>query len=129
MRRIPLDWLDGHGLSPDDTTSIRTLLLEEFSGWAPQLRRMITDHDGPYISRPIVALPVPHTWDQSPTVALLGDAAHCMPPVGLGVNLAMLDACELALAPVSSTTIDDAVRAWSGTLVTRSRRRTQGLPD
>jgi 2-polyprenyl-6-methoxyphenol hydroxylase-like FAD-dependent oxidoreductase len=120
MQRIPLDWLDANGLSLDDTAGVRARLLGEFADWAPPLLKLITDNDGPYISRPIFALPVPHTWEQSSAVALLGDAAHCMPPVGVGVNLAMLDACELALALVSSTTIGDAIRTYEKTLHPRS---------
>jgi 2-polyprenyl-6-methoxyphenol hydroxylase-like FAD-dependent oxidoreductase len=81
---------------------------------------MITDNDGPYVDRPIFALPVPHTWEHSPSVTLLGDAAHLMPPLGVGVNLAMLDAAELALALVGSATVGDAVRGYEKTMLPRS---------
>src|SRR3712207_4349482 len=82
--------------------------------------QMITDNDGPYIDRPLFALPVPHTWQHSPTVTLLGDAAHLMPPLGVGANLAMLDAYDLALALATSPTISEAVRAYENTMLPRS---------
>jgi len=88
---------------------------------------MITDNDGPYVDRPLFALPVPHTWEHSPSVTLLGDAAHLMPPLGVGVNLAMLDASELALSLVRSATIDDAVRGYEKSMLPRSAETAQLL--
>ncbi|MFJ2708212.1 FAD-dependent oxidoreductase [Streptomyces sp. NPDC087428] len=120
MRRAPLDWTAAAGLRPEDTEGIRARLLGEFAGWSPEVLRMITDNDGPYVDRPILALPVPHTWEHSPGVTLLGDAAHLMPPLGVGVNLAMLDASELALSLVRSATVDDAVRGYEKTMLPRS---------
>jgi 2-polyprenyl-6-methoxyphenol hydroxylase-like FAD-dependent oxidoreductase len=84
------------------------------------MRRLLADNDGPYTDRPIFALPVPHTWEHNPAVTLLGDAAHLMPPLGVGVNLAMLDASDLALALANSATVDDAIRAYEGTMLPRS---------
>ncbi|MDT8911418.1 NAD(P)/FAD-dependent oxidoreductase [Amycolatopsis sp. PS_44_ISF1] len=120
IRRGPLDWLEGHGLTGADTEGIRALLLAEYAAWSPSLRRMITDNEGPYVDRPILALPVPHRWPHNPTVTLLGDAAHLMPPLGVGVNLAMLDASELALALANAATVDDAVRVYEKTMLPRS---------
>ncbi|WP_328604301.1 FAD-dependent monooxygenase [Amycolatopsis sp. NBC_00345] len=120
IRRVPLDWMSANGLTAEDTDGIRALLLGEYAGWSPSLHRMITENEGAYIDRPILALPVPHTWEHSPTVALLGDAAHLMPPVGVGVNLAMLDASELALALANAATVDDAVRVYEKTMLPRS---------
>ncbi|AUI59740.1 NAD(P)/FAD-dependent oxidoreductase [Amycolatopsis sp. BJA-103] len=124
VQRLPADWV-GAG----DTPELRTRLLDTFSGWAPKMLRMITDNDGPYIDRPLFVLPVPHTWEHSPTVTLLGDAAHLMPPLGVGANLAMLDACELALALAGSATIGDAVAAYEKIMLPRSVKMAQQLEN
>ncbi|MGI3780479.1 MAG: FAD-dependent oxidoreductase, partial [Janthinobacterium lividum] len=118
----PEDWLSRQGLTAEDTSCVREALLRHFAGWDPSLTRMITDNDGPFVPRPIYALPVGHRWAHSASLTLLGDAAHLMPPVGVGVNLAMLDACELAQALAASTTLDDAVRAYEATMWPRSEQ-------
>ncbi|GAA4615943.1 FAD-dependent oxidoreductase [Saccharopolyspora hordei] len=127
VRRVPVDWLSRSGLRADDTDGIRALLLEEYGHWSPRLLRMITDNDGAYVDRPIFALPVPHTWPHDPTVTLLGDAAHLMPPLGVGVNLAMLDAGELALALATAPTVADAVRCYERSMFPRATEMARAL--
>ncbi|MFE6521562.1 FAD-dependent oxidoreductase [Streptomyces sp. NPDC057794] len=127
IRRVPADWIGMSGLTDEDTDGIRALLLDEFAGWSPRMRRMITENDGPYVNRPIFALPVPHTWEHNPTVTLLGDAAHLMPPLGVGVNLAMLDAAELALALADAATVADAIRTYEKTMLPRSTETAKAL--
>ncbi|WP_189762984.1 FAD-dependent oxidoreductase [Streptomyces xanthochromogenes] len=58
------------------------------------------------------------TW--SKPVSLVGDAAHLVPPLGVGVDLAMLDACELALVIAHNDTVADAVRVYERTTLPRS---------
>lgn len=120
IRRVPVGWIGAHGLTIGDTDGIRALLRDEYADWSPLMRRMITDNDGPYVDRPIFALPVPHTWEHDPAVTLLGDAAHVMPPLGVGVNLAMLDASELAVTLANAATVADGVRAYEETMLPRS---------
>lgn len=122
IQRVPADWITGAGLTIQDTDGIRALLLDRYRDWSPRLRHLLTDNDGRYVDRPILALPVPHTWDHNPTITLLGDAAHLMPPLGVGVNLAMLDACELALALAKNSTVDEAIHAYEATMLPRSHR-------
>ncbi|MGW0074789.1 FAD-dependent oxidoreductase [Streptomyces cellulosae] len=120
IQRGPADWITAAGLEPQDTGRIRALLLERFRDWSPRMRRLVGDNDGAYVDRPIHALPAGHTWQHSPSVTLLGDAAHLMPPLGVGVNLALLDACELALALARHDTVGEAVRAYEDTMLPRS---------
>ncbi len=75
-------------------------LLEKFKGWAPSLRALISDCDQIAAVRPISAMSAPLAWPHRDGLTLLGDAAHLMPPLGVGVNLAMLDASDLAGALV-----------------------------
>jgi 2-polyprenyl-6-methoxyphenol hydroxylase-like FAD-dependent oxidoreductase len=61
-------------------------------------------------------------------VTLLGDAAHLMPPLGAGANLAMLDGAELAEsltavpADAGPAHIDEAVRAFEERMWERAGR-------
>ncbi|MEV6806919.1 NAD(P)/FAD-dependent oxidoreductase [Streptomyces sp. NPDC051132] len=127
IQRVPADWISAKGLTVEDTERIRAVLRDAYAHWSPRMRQMITENDGPYIHRPILALPVPHTWDHNPTVTLLGDAAHLMPPLGVGVNLAMLDAGELALALANAATVDDAIRTYEKTMLPRSTETAKAL--
>ncbi|MEU6198620.1 NAD(P)/FAD-dependent oxidoreductase [Streptomyces sp. NPDC047061] len=127
IQRVPADWITASGLMPKDTDAIRARLLERYAHWSPRMKQLIADNDGPYVDRPIFALPVPHTWQHSPTVTLLGDAAHLMPPLGVGVNLAMLDASDLALALANAATVDDALHAYEKTMLPRSIENAQAL--
>ncbi|MGA4957662.1 FAD-dependent oxidoreductase [Streptomyces lavendulocolor] len=127
VQRVPADWISTHGLTAKDTDGIRAVLRNEYAHWSPLMRRMITENDGPYIDRPILALPVPHTWEHNATVTLLGDAAHLMPPLGVGVNLAMLDASELALALADAATVGDAIRTYEKTMLPRSTETAKAL--
>ena len=127
VRRRPLDWMAQHALDPHDTDAIRAHVLDEFAGWSPDVLRLIADNDGEFVDLPLFVLPAPHVWEHSPSLTLLGDAAHLVPPVGVGVNLAMLDACELALALVSASSIDEAVTAYEATMLPRSNELATAL--
>ena len=89
----PQDWLASK-LSKDSAAS---LIEAAYQHWAPNLRHLL-DACRDFTARPIHALPADFAWLPRTGITLIGDAAHLMPPVGLGVNLAMLDAADVATA-------------------------------
>lgn len=116
--RGPVDWHAGLDLA--DTESVRARLLTRFQGWNDSLLDILRDNDGDFINRPMFVLPIDHSWSRAPDITLLGDAAHLMPSVGTGANLAMLDGAELAHAITGHATIDEALDAYETVMQPRA---------
>ncbi|MGV9377622.1 FAD-dependent oxidoreductase [Nonomuraea sp. NPDC003707] len=130
--RAPLDWhtnVDRHvgldaGLDLADVEAVRSSLLAMFDGWAAPVLDLLR-HGTAFVHRPLYVLPVSHTWAHVPGVTLLGDAAHLMPPLGAGANLAMLEGAELAESVVAAPgpgDLDEAVRAFEEQMWARAGR-------
>jgi 2-polyprenyl-6-methoxyphenol hydroxylase-like FAD-dependent oxidoreductase len=112
------DWIDSIDFS-DPTTALGRVA-EEFDGWAPELKALITDGETAPVARPIYAL-VEHRWDRVPGVTLVGDAAHLMIPSGEGANLAMYDGAELGRAIAANPgDVEAALLAYETDLFPRS---------
>ncbi len=109
---------------PDKALAGITLaeLRTRFDGWSPALLDLIDKADRIAAIRPIVALPVDFRWTHKPGLTLLGDAAHVMPPMGEGVNLAMLDAAELAESLIGAADWRQATEAYELAMLERSNR-------
>ena len=108
--RAPLDWHTSLDLG--DAEAVRSRLLALFDGWAAPVLDLLR-HGRVFVHRPLHVLPVSHTWTHVPGVTLLGDAAHLMPPLGAGANLAMLEGAELAESVAADPDdLDDTVRAF-----------------
>lgn len=88
---------------------LRLLITESYVGWALNLRHLL-DMCGDFVRRPIYTLPADFEWAPREGVTVVGDAAHLMPPVGVGVNLAMLDASDVAAAICNSLNWATAIR-------------------
>ncbi|RMI38388.1 FAD-dependent monooxygenase [Streptomyces triticirhizae] len=92
------DWFATSGIPFDDPPAARARLIELLSGWDPRITALVAACDDTVVPRSISTLPVGLTWPSRPDVTLLGDAAHLMPPVGEGANMALLDGAALGLA-------------------------------
>ncbi|SDJ90427.1 FAD-dependent oxidoreductase [Streptomyces indicus] len=118
--RAPLDW--AADLDPGDAAAMRARLLALFEGWADPVLELLRQ-GAEFARRPLHVLPVAHTWTHVPGVTLLGDAAHLMPPLGAGANLAMLEGAELAECLAAGPADPDAaVRAFEGRAGARAAR-------
>ena len=110
--RVPADWAERR-FDFTSPSRVRQGLLEEFAGFAPQIRALFEASNDSFVPRPIVALPVGHHWVHRRGLTLLGDAAHVMSPFGgEGVNNAMRDALELAHRLAGNADDDAAVIAY-----------------
>jgi 2-polyprenyl-6-methoxyphenol hydroxylase-like FAD-dependent oxidoreductase len=92
------DWLVTSGIAFGDPTAALAQLIDLFAGWDSRFTALIAACDDTILPRSITTLPVGLTWPSRPGVTLLGDAAHLMPPVGQGANMALLDGALLGLA-------------------------------
>ncbi|WP_436771334.1 FAD-dependent oxidoreductase [Yinghuangia sp. YIM S09857] len=116
---------DPGGSDPGDAEAVRAGLLRMFDGWAAPVLDLLR-HGTAFARRPLHVLPAPHTWAHVPGVTLLGDAAHLMPPLGVGANLALLEGAELAEAIAGVATaageLDAVVRAFEERTAERAGR-------
>ncbi|MFJ9739406.1 FAD-dependent oxidoreductase [Streptomyces sp. NPDC101166] len=95
------DWIAASGIPFDDPAAAKARLIDLLPGWDSRFTALIAACDDTVVPRPITALPVGLTWPSRPDVTLIGDAAHLMPPVGEGANMALLDGALLGLALAS----------------------------
>ncbi|MEU4253548.1 FAD-dependent monooxygenase [Amycolatopsis sp. NPDC026612] len=92
------DWFAASGIPFDNPVAARARLIELLDGWDPRITALIAASDDTFVPRSLAALPPGLTWPSNPTITLIGDAAHLMPPVGEGANMALLDGALLGLA-------------------------------
>ncbi|NLU74481.1 FAD-dependent monooxygenase [Streptomyces sp. HNM0575] len=114
----PEEWVSSIDFG-DPSAGLRRLA-EEFDGWSPLLTAFVTQSDAEPWLRPVYALPAGLSWDRTPGVTLVGDAAHLMSPfAGEGANLAMYDGADLAGELVERPDIEVALSAYEERLFPR----------
>lgn len=91
------NWVSTNGLDYADTTKMLTWFKQVYPEWSSIWYELFENAATPFIPRPVYCMPLDQTWGALPNLAMLGDAAHVMPPfAGEGANMAMLDALELS---------------------------------
>ena len=100
--RQPETWAENCGIDWSLDKAREVLVEKYFRDCGDDVKRVILESRDELIPRPMWMLPVGVKWESCPGVTLLGDAAHLMTPfAGVGVNVAMADALELARALIS----------------------------
>ncbi|MCI1189023.1 FAD-dependent monooxygenase [Hymenobacter sp. DH14] len=90
-------WARDSGIDFSSAAEVLAWFRQEFAGWDGIWQELFASETTQCVSRPQYCMPLDQTWPARPNLTLLGDAAHLMPPyAGEGVNMAMLDALELA---------------------------------
>jgi 2-polyprenyl-6-methoxyphenol hydroxylase-like FAD-dependent oxidoreductase len=120
--RADEDWSRTCGIDFSDKAQVMTWFRETFAGW-DAWTELFEHASMPLIPRPQYCAPVDQQWTALPNITLLGDAAHVMPPyAGEGVNMAMLDALELAecLLDPSHRNIHAAITAYEPAMCARN---------
>ncbi|KAK7514539.1 putative salicylate hydroxylase [Phyllosticta citriasiana] len=123
--RVPETFLADNGVDNGDRDSAVEFLLREFDEWAPELKRLITKFDGPVVPRQLYMLPVGMRWPHKQGFTLIGDSAHLMTPfAGIGVNMAMHDALDLAHAIIGAKggDLETAVHDYEKTMWPRAEK-------
>ena len=90
-------WAHESGIDCANIMAMRDWFKHEFAGWSTLWNPLFEQADPKFVIRPQYYFPLDQTWEPLPDLTMIGDAAHVMPPyAGEGVNMAMLDALELA---------------------------------
>jgi len=126
------NWAVASGLDFSDSTQVLEWFKREYVGWNPLWQELFAYADVPFIPRPIYYMPLDQHWETNPSLTLIGDAAHVMPPfAGEGANMAMLDALELSehLSDPRYATLKDAIAAYEDSMRRRAAAATQESLD
>ncbi|KAK8099645.1 FAD/NAD(P)-binding domain-containing protein [Apiospora kogelbergensis] len=97
--RLPIDWFSTCGIDFTHSTAREKIIAALFSEFTGVQKSLVLNSEPDTIGRQLFTLPPNFRWNHHPRITIIGDAAHLMTPfAGVGVNLAMQDALDLAHA-------------------------------
>ena len=120
-------WPSSAGFELDDKPAVMAAVGDAYRDWSPDLMAMLTQVQDRFQLWPTSVMPPDCRWDARPGLTMLGDACHVMPPfTGKGVNLALLDALELADAVSNASTggLSAAMRGFEARMQARTGSET-----
>ena len=124
---VSAEWPESEGFALDDTEAVLQAVRDAYRRWPSELVEMVTQVDGNFHCWPLSVMPPDYSWQTKPGLTMIGDSAHAMPPfTGKGVNLAMLDALELAegLTAEPAAAVTTAMAAFEKKMQRRTSRET-----
>lgn len=122
------DWVKTSGINFENKREIYDLFKERFADWGYEWHKLFESDESYFVPRPQYHFPLDQQWESLPNLTILGDAAHRMPPyAGEGVNMAMLDAFELAeqLTANDFSNIKTAISNYEKTMCQRAAKITE----
>ncbi|KAH8722620.1 hypothetical protein GQ44DRAFT_751365 [Phaeosphaeriaceae sp. PMI808] len=97
--RLPKDWFSSCKINFDHPEAREEIIASLYPEYSDLQKSLVLNSDPDTIGRQLYMLPVGFQWKHNPRITLIGDAAHLMTPfAGVGVNIAMGDALDLAHA-------------------------------
>jgi len=117
------NWIDQSKIDFSDKTQVVNWFKQDFLEWDPIWQELFEQANGAFTPRPLYCIPLDQHWPALPNLTMLGDAAHLMPPyAGEGVNMAMLDALELAehLTDPKFNTVQAAIAHYENQMRSRA---------
>jgi hypothetical protein len=120
---VPPGWPQSAGFEISDADAVMAAVRDAYRDWSPELLDMLTQVQETFHLWPTSVMPPDYRWTSQSGLTMLGDASHVMPPfTGKGVNLALLDALELAdaLSGDPERNLDSAVASFEHVMQLRT---------
>jgi 2-polyprenyl-6-methoxyphenol hydroxylase-like FAD-dependent oxidoreductase len=122
---VSAGWPKSESFDLNDKAAVLDKVKLDYADWSSDLIAMLTDVDGKFHVWPNSFMPPDYRWTTQPGITMLGDASHAMPPyTGKGVNLALLDALELAegLATEAAVELTTVIEEFEERMQERTKR-------